>query len=141
MFARDDEFFSKLLNYENKLTDKEYVKMIIEQNRCFFNQDRGHTEAKKANLGDIKSTKIESPHILSYPLYDTKLTDKQKGDTQIRGNIKAIIPLMREKFTLEYEKIGEVQKDRYKRDGVEPLREKRIFGIMTAYQVGHIPNL
>lgn len=85
--------------------------MKIKQNKCFFNVDRGHTDAKKANLGDIKSTKIESPHILSYPLFEQN-QDKSK---MIKGNVKAMVPLMREKFTLVYEEIGTVTKEKYKK--------------------------
>lgn len=48
---------------------------------------------------------------------------------------------MREKFTLEQEEIDNLVRDRYKRIRTEPLREKRIFGIATAKQVGHVPNL
>jgi hypothetical protein len=59
----------------------------------------------------------------------------------MKGNVKAMIPLMREKFTLLYEEIGSVTKEKYKKIGSSTLREKRIFGIMTAHQVGHIPNL
>jgi hypothetical protein len=130
MFAKDSKFFNKLMNCENNnLTDDEYVKMKIRQNKCFFNVDRGHTDAKKANLGDIKSTKIESPYILSYPLFDQKESKKQ----MMKGNVKAMIPLMREKFTLLYEEIGSVTKEKYKKIGSSTLREKRIFGIMTAH--------
>ena len=72
MFANDSKFFAKLLdkNSNEAMTDEEYVKHKIRQNRCFFNVDRGHTDAKKANLGDIKSTKIESPLILNDPVCD-----------------------------------------------------------------------
>lgn len=67
MFSKDELFFNKLLNIDKlTLTDEEYVQMKIKQNRNFFNVDRGHQDAKKANLGDIKSTKIESPYILNH---------------------------------------------------------------------------
>ena len=59
----------------------------------------------------------------------------------MKGNVKAMIPLMREKFTLLYEEIGSITKEKYKKVSSAPLREKRIFGLMTAHQVGHIPNL
>lgn len=51
----------------------------------------------------------------------------------MKGNVKAMIPLMREKFTLLYEEIGSVTKEKYKKIGSSTLREKRIFGIMTAH--------
>lgn len=53
-----------------------YVKMCIKQARAFFNIDRGHSEAKKANLGDIKATKIDTPHILNFELYDINMPSK-----------------------------------------------------------------
>lgn len=52
-----------------------------------------------------------------------------------------MVPLMREKFHLLYEQIGIDKKEKYKRISILPLREKRIFGILTAHQTGHIPNL
>ena len=71
MFSHDEKFFNKLLNTDKlTLTDEEYVQFKIKQNKNFFNVDRGHTDAKKANLGDIKSTKIESPYILNHALFD-----------------------------------------------------------------------
>lgn len=48
---------------------------------------------------------------------------------------------MREKFSLEYEMIDDIAKEKYKRGEIVKLREKRIFGIFTAHQVGYIPNL
>lgn len=39
----------------------------------------------------------------------------QKRETLVRGNIKAIIPLMREKFFLEYEEIGIISKEKYRK--------------------------
>lgn len=51
--------------------------MCIKFARSNFNNDRGNTDGKKTNLGDIKSTKIESPYILSYPLFDSKIPSNQ----------------------------------------------------------------
>ena len=48
---------------------------------------------------------------------------------------------MREKFQLLYEQIGIEKKEKYKRAEISRLSEKRIFGILTAHQVGHVPNL
>ena len=142
MFVRDDEFFQKVLNIDKtELTDEEYVKMQIKIAKNHFNIDRGSSEAKKANLGDIKSTKIDSPYILSYPLFDSKMSDEQKRVTPISGNIKAMIPLIREKFELDYEEIGTIQKEKYMKIDQITMSEKRIFGILTAKQVGHIPNV
>lgn len=142
MFSRDDAFFSKVLDFDkNGIDDPTYVKMCIKQARAFFNIDRGHSEAKKANLGDIKSTKIDTPPILNFELYDLKMEQEKKAKTVLKANVKALIPLMREKFTLEQEEIGLLVKDKYKLIETEPLREKRIFGVAVACQVGHIPNL
>lgn len=52
-----------------------------------------------------------------------------------------MIPLIREKFALEYEDIGIIQKEKYMKIDQIKLSEKRIFGILTAKQVGHIPNV
>ena len=100
MFARDDKFFSQILKFDKELDDESYVKICIKQARAFFNIDRGHSEAKKANLGDIKATKIDSPSILTYDLYDSAMSPEMKARTPLVANIKAIIPLMREKFTI-----------------------------------------
>lgn len=138
MFANDSKFFTKLLDNKGQaMSDEEYVKLKIKQNRCFFNVDRGHSDAKKANLGDIKSTKIESPLILNYPVYEKN----QPKSEIVKGNIKAMVPLMREKFALHYEDNGGVTKEKYKRVETVKLSEKRIFGILTKHQVGYIPNL
>lgn len=138
MFAQDSKFFQRFLDKSSQeMTDEEYVKLKIKQNRCFFNVDRGHTDAKKANLGDIKSTRIESPLILNEPVYGPQ----EAKTTIVKGNIKAIIPLMREKFALHYEDNGGVSKEKYRRVETQKLNEKRIFGILTKYQVGFIPNL
>lgn len=79
IFERDDEFFRKVLNIRKEdLTDDEYVRLCIKQAKSFFNQDRGNTDGKKTNLGDIKSTKIESPYILRKPLFDSKMSQEAR---------------------------------------------------------------
>jgi hypothetical protein len=55
-----------------------------------------------------------------------------KTQTLISGNIKAMIPLIREKFALEYEEIGTISKEKYRKADQINLQEKRVFGIMTA---------
>jgi hypothetical protein len=65
----------------------------------------------------------------------------QKKITMARGNVKAVVPIMREKFALEYEEVGTITKQKYKKTNQSMIKEKRIFGIMTARQVGHIPNV
>jgi hypothetical protein len=125
-----------------KLTEEQYVNWHIKVAKQFFNMDRGATEAKKINLGDIKSTKIESPYILSHPIFDPAIKNEEvKRKQPIQGNIKAMVPFMREKFALEYVEVGGIPRPRYKRISQQSLHEKRIFGIMTAKQVGHIPNV
>ena len=52
-----------------------------------------------------------------------------------------MIPLMREKYALEYEVVGSISKQRYRKLDQISLKEKRIFGILTAKQVGFIPNV
>ena len=78
MFARDDKYFKNFFKIDYQLNDEEYVKMCIKQARQFFNIDAGHSEAKKAHLGDIKNTKIESPGILSDLLFDKNMPQEQK---------------------------------------------------------------
>lgn len=144
IFANDSKFFRDVLKIDDmdKMTDEQYVDCQIRIAKQFFNIDRGATEAKKINLGDIKSTKIESPAILSIPIFDPKINDPQiKKQTPVQGNIKAIVPIMRERYTLEYVEVGGLARPRYKRVGLQTIKEKRIFGIMTAKQPGHIPNL
>ena len=62
-----------LFRLNEEISDEEYVNLCIKQAKSFFNQDRGNTDGKKLNLGDIKSTKIESPLILNKPLFDSKM--------------------------------------------------------------------
>ena len=52
--------------------------MCIKQHKTFFKIDAGHSEAKKAHLGDIKSTKIEISTILKDHLYDRDMTQEIK---------------------------------------------------------------
>ena len=55
----------------------------------------------------------------------------------MRGNIKAMIPLMREKFSAHYEDNGSASYDskqnKYRKVETLKLSEKRIFGILTKY--------
>lgn len=84
MFLRDDEFFKKHLNINKaEMTDEDYVNLSIKIAKNHFQIDRGSTEAKKANLGDIKSTKIDSPYILNYQLYDSNMSEEMKKVTPI----------------------------------------------------------
>ena len=51
-----------------------------------------------------------------------------------------MIPLFREKLVFEANENAYI-KGRYKRELQTPLREKRIFGVLTKNQVGYIPNV
>lgn len=82
------------------MTDQEYVAWQIKVMKKFFDLDRGAKEEKKANLGDIKSTKIESPYILNYTMYDPAMSSEEKKRQPLLANVKAVIPILREKFML-----------------------------------------
>lgn len=47
------------------LPNQEYVQQSIGIAKKLFNRERGNQGTKKANLGDIKSTKVNTPSILS----------------------------------------------------------------------------
>jgi len=98
--------------------------------------------AKKNNYGDTISTKIETSVIIQTPL----LTQNDLGvisytQTMIYGNVKALIPLARERLSLEFYRRGDTIQPKYKRGEMTPWRETLIFGIVTRYQVGHIPSI
>lgn len=57
----------------------------------------------------------------------------------IYGNVKALVPLCREKLKLEFDRKSE--RPRYRRGEMLPLNESLIFGIVTRSQVGHIPSV
>ena len=123
------------------MTDEEYVKMCIQYVKELFNKERGReANAKKLNLGDIIATKIETPIILHQHFLQLDQLSNLQDDTQIYGNIKAMIPLFREKLVFEANENAYI-KGRYKRELQTPLREKRIFGVLTKNQVGYIPNV
>ena len=48
-----------------------------------------------------------------------------------------MIPLYRERLTLEYDE----GIPRYRRGAIVPINEELIFGILTRYQVGYVPSL
>lgn len=51
-----DEAEFQSADFDLNLTDEEYVQLFMEHVVDIFNKERGRDEAKKANLGDIKST-------------------------------------------------------------------------------------
>ena len=57
------------------------------------------------------------------------------------GNVKALVPLFREK--LHCENIAENNPNllKFQRGKLEPLYEKHVFGVITAHQVGYVPNV
>jgi len=52
------------MEIDTRLKDEEYVNLLIEQARRFFNMERGRQDTRRANLSDIKTTTIETPAIL-----------------------------------------------------------------------------
>lgn len=122
------------------MNPKEYVERKIKYAEDLFKQDRGHRDTKRANLGDIRSTKIRTPEILQKPLYQCS-SDQEKSQTLVSGNIKAIVPLFRERLSCDDASRVNANLLKFKRGQLEPISEKRIFGILTADQVGYVPNI
>ena len=56
--------------FDAEMKPGEYVNKVIRHVEAMFKQDRGRKETKKANLGDIRSTKIRTPEILRDAVYD-----------------------------------------------------------------------
>ena len=62
--------------------------------------------------------------------------------TYVRGNIKAIVPLFRERLTCdEASKSVSNNLVKFKRGDIQPIQEKQIFGILTQRHVGYVPNI
>lgn len=120
--------------------DKEIVRQFVEQTKELMDREKGKSIAKKLNLGDTISSRIEASVIIQEPLIKTeyqKCIDRKT--TLIYGNVKAIIPLCRER--LELEEIDDTGKTRYRRGHMEPLDERMCFGVLTKSQVGYIPSI
>ena len=107
----------------------EYVGRVIKHVESQFKQDRGRKDTKRANLGDIRSTRIKTPQILRDAIYDCSQSEESKASTFVSGNIKAIVPLFREKLSSDDSGFNLTH---FKRGPVNPIQEKRIFGILTA---------
>ncbi len=58
----------------------------------------------------------------------------------VSGHIKALVPLQREILTHESSE-DKPQNFKYRRGTSEKIVEKSIFGVLTKFQVGHVPNL
>ena len=57
----------------------------------------------------------------------------------IYGNVKACIPLCRQKLRAEFSK--KAGAPRYRKDALIPIDEEMAFGIVTKSQVGYIPSI
>ena len=78
--------------------------------------------------------------IIQQPLLsrdDLKMIDRD--ETMIYGNVKACIPLCREKLKLEFT-LGS-QAPRYRRGEILKIDEELMFGVVTRSQVGYIPSV
>ena len=51
------------------------------------------------------------------------------------------MPLFREKLTCDEASLSNVNLLKFRRGEVRPISEKKIFGILTADQVGYVPNI
>ena len=130
----EDEEFGNLnthMDIDTNLNPKEYVNRVIRYAEGLFKEDRGRSDTKRANLGDIKSTQITTPEIIQKLIYSCA-TDEEKAHTYVTGNIKAIIPLFRERLTCDEASSTNVNLVKFKRGPIIPICEKRIFGILTA---------
>jgi hypothetical protein len=52
-------------------------------------------------LGDIKSTQIETSTIIQKPFIEHSQKNANKNEIIISGNVKAMIPILRERLILE----------------------------------------
>ena len=97
-----DEEELKQLEIDPQLPDDQYVLAFKDKVVDIFNKERGRDETKRANLSDMKSTRIDVPMILQIPLLSPEeLSHVNRTQTIIYANVKALIPLMREKLIVE----------------------------------------
>ena len=52
------------MEIDSKVKDDDYVNRLIDQAMRLFKAERGNQDGKRANLGDIKQTRIDVPLIL-----------------------------------------------------------------------------
>jgi len=120
-----------------EMSPEQQIKLIIDNVRTLFEKERGKDAAKKLNLRDVMTTRVETADLLQQPLISEDVIKSiNRHETIIRGNVKAMIPLFRERLQLEYVQDPAGSNDlkpRYKRGTLEPLYEKKIFGILTPY--------
>ena len=64
--AEDDEFgtLQHQLDILSTNNPVDYVNHVIQYAEDLFRQDRGRQDTKRANLGDIRSTRIRTPDVL-----------------------------------------------------------------------------
>lgn len=137
---------NKLVSEEGSLGDavgtqiskEDYLKLFVQYVSDMFNKERGKDDTKKASLGDIKSTQVETCLIIQKDVVENK-AHIDRFNTVITGNVKALIPIQRERLSMECE--GDQSKVRYRKGEKSYIKEKRIFGIMTNFQLGYIPSL
>ena len=120
-----------LMDIDPTVSNEEFVRLSIERAKKLFRKEAGRADAKRANLGDIKSTRVNIPPILQQPLFSC--SEKEAANTMISGNIKAIVPLFREKLRCEDTPDSNPNLVKFQRGQLEPLYEKRIFGVLTAH--------
>ena len=92
----EDEFGDSvnLMDIDTSVSDEEFVRLSIERAKKLFRKEAGRADTKRANLGDIKSTRVNVPPILQQPLFSC--SESEAATTMISGNIKAMVPLFRE---------------------------------------------
>ena len=89
----------ELQDIDPTISNEEYVELSMKQAKKIFWKECGRTDTKRANLGDIKSTRVNIPQVLQTPIFTC--SQKDAATTYISGNIKALIPLFREKLRCE----------------------------------------
>ena len=113
----EDEEFGTLnshMDIDTHMNPKEYVNRVIRYAEGLFKEDRGRSDTKRANLGDIKSTQIGTPEILKKPIYSCA-TEEEKANTYVTGNIKAMVPLFRERLTCDEASTTNINMVKFKR--------------------------
>ena len=101
----------------------------MRQTRELFYLERGKTSSKKLNMGDTYSAKIETSVILQQHLLDAdQRTCIDPESTMLYGNVKAVVPLVRERLGVE---LDSEYRPKYRRSELVPLRESMAFGIVT----------
>ena len=53
-----------LMDIDPNVSNEEFVRLSIERARKLFRKEAGRADTKRANLGDIKSTRVNIPPIL-----------------------------------------------------------------------------